>query len=110
MRWWEDLGARIEKSVGFHFHVHLSFNLAEFIASMKDDVQSIFGDINPSHFMSEPDVCDNCGIALDLADSTTLSVEVEDEDGDSREIFFHQSCATPEMIAEADAEDDDADD
>jgi hypothetical protein len=106
MRWWENLGARIEKSVGFHFHAHISFNLTEFVASLKNDMESIFGDINPSHFMSEPDVCDNCGIALDLADDTTISVEVEDEDGDITEIFFHHSCATPEMIAEADGEDE----
>ena len=105
MGWLSDLAIRLEKSVTAHFHVHLGFNLGEFLQSLDGDVSRAM-DMSVLDFMSEPDLCDECGIALDLNDPDTIGVEVEDEDGDTRMAYFHERCATPEMISEAEAEED----
>jgi len=111
MGWLSDLGIRLEKAATFHFHVHLGFNLGEFIQSLDGDVSRQSQEMSVLDFMSEPDVCDECGVALDLNDPDTLSVEFIPDDGsETFDLYYHARCATTEMIAEADTEDEDADD
>jgi hypothetical protein len=102
---------RLEKAATFHFHVHLGFNLGEFIQSLDGDVTQAAQEMSVLDFMSEPDVCDECGVALDLNDPDTLSVEYVPEDGtEAFDLYYHLRCSTPEMISEADSEDEDAED
>jgi len=100
---------RLEKAATFHFHVHLGFNLGEFLQSLKGDITSYTSEMSVLDFMAEPDVCDECGGALDLQDPDTLSAEFEDEDGERFDLYYHLRCATPEMVSESES-DEDADD
>jgi len=100
---------RLEKSVTAHFHVHLGFNLGEFLQPLDGDITSLTAEMSILDFMAEPDVCDECGLALDLNDQDTLSAEFEDEDGERFDLYYHRRCATPEMVSEAES-DEDADD
>jgi len=63
-------------------------------------------DMSVLDFMSEPDVCDECGLALDLNDPDTLATEYEADDGEKFDLYYHLRCASPELVAEADEEED----
>lgn len=102
-----DLVIRLEKAATLHFHVHLGFNLQEFIQPLDGDLGRM--DMSVLDFMSEPDVCEACGVALDLNDPDTISSGFF-EDGTDNELYYHVGCASAELIAEADEQDENADD
>jgi len=108
MGWLSDLAIRLEKAATFHFHIHLGFNLGEFIQSLDGDVSRGM-EMSVLDFMGEPDVCDECGQVLDLNDPDTISALFGLEDGGEQTLYFHQSCATPDLISDVESEEDGGD-
>jgi len=89
----------LEKAVGFHFHIHLDFNLAEFLQSTKGDIERLFENVGPEHFFGTDARCAVCNLLVDTEAESTVSQEEEDEDGVLiREHFYHETCAPTEVL------------
>lgn len=102
MGWTQDLVTRLEKAVGIRFHFFVGFDFSEFIASLKTDTERMFDGAEPAHFMEDPDLCNGCGAALDKESPDTIGAGYTPDDGSSEyTLYWHESCADPEIIAEA---------
>jgi len=106
-----NLAARLEKAASFHFHVHLGFNLQEFLQSLDGDVANLFRALDDATvFMDAPGVCEGCGGSLDLESPDTIGADYDMTDGTEETLYWHEKCAPPEHVEEANEGLEDADD